>query len=579
MRHPGVRLLVVTGGPGVVKAAMGSGKKVIAAGPGNPPAVVDETADLDVAAAGHRARRVDRQQHHLHRGEGGHRGRVDRRRRCWSGWGAAGCLVLNERQLQGAGEGGAACRGTTRRPPQQGLRRQERGGDRPPDRRQRGRRAAPAGRRRRREAPVRAARDADAGAAAGARRPTPTEAIAMAKRVEHGFGHTAVMYSRNIAHLHAMARTINTSIFVKNASNLAGPRLRRRGLHVVHDRVADGRGADHGPQLHARAPLHAEGILPHRLTRPRVRRWARRWPSIELSSIARGHRVADAMLKRAPVRLLRADSVSPGKFLVLVDGRRRRGRRVVPRRRRRGRRSHRRQAVPAAAARRALAGAGGRGERGRRRRIAGRSSRPRPSRRRCCAADAAAKAAAGAHHRDAARARHRRQGVLHRDRPARPRSRPPSRRRSACSTRRWCTRPRSSRRRTPISSPNCARQDRALPAFRANRHRHVGVLVRRHARAAELDAQRARRRRQPGQRRRGRRARARGRHQPLRDRARLRHQRGAAGQGAGAPPAQRLRAADQAAAPRESRRRSRRSWRNRSRCWASTRSTCCRSTG
>jgi acyl-CoA reductase-like NAD-dependent aldehyde dehydrogenase len=47
-------------------------------------------------------------------------------------------------------------------------------------------------------------------------------AIACAKRVEHGFGHTAVMYSRDISHLHAMARTINTSIFVKNASNLAG---------------------------------------------------------------------------------------------------------------------------------------------------------------------------------------------------------------------------------------------------------------------------------------------------------------------------------------------------------------------
>jgi microcompartment protein CcmL/EutN len=41
---------------------------------------------------------------------------------------------------------------------------------------------------------------------------------------------------------------------------------------------------------------------------------------VELSSIARGHRVADAMLKRAPVRLLRADPVSPGKFLVLVEG-------------------------------------------------------------------------------------------------------------------------------------------------------------------------------------------------------------------------------------------------------------------
>ena len=41
---------------------------------------------------------------------------------------------------------------------------------------------------------------------------------------------------------------------------------------------------------------------------------------IELSSIARGHRVADAMLKRAPVGLLRADAISPGKFLVLVEG-------------------------------------------------------------------------------------------------------------------------------------------------------------------------------------------------------------------------------------------------------------------
>jgi len=46
MRHAKTRLLVVTGGPGVVKEAMASGKKVVAAGPGNPPVVVDETADL-----------------------------------------------------------------------------------------------------------------------------------------------------------------------------------------------------------------------------------------------------------------------------------------------------------------------------------------------------------------------------------------------------------------------------------------------------------------------------------------------------------------------------------------------------
>lgn len=49
-QHPKVALLCVTGGPAVVRAAMKHGKRVIAAGPGNPPVVVDETADLDAAA-------------------------------------------------------------------------------------------------------------------------------------------------------------------------------------------------------------------------------------------------------------------------------------------------------------------------------------------------------------------------------------------------------------------------------------------------------------------------------------------------------------------------------------------------
>ncbi len=47
---PDVNLLVITGGPGVVKAAMASGKRAICAGPGNPPVVVDESARLDKAA-------------------------------------------------------------------------------------------------------------------------------------------------------------------------------------------------------------------------------------------------------------------------------------------------------------------------------------------------------------------------------------------------------------------------------------------------------------------------------------------------------------------------------------------------
>lgn len=49
MSHPDIRVLVVTGGGIVVKAAMKTGKKVVAAGPGNPPVVVDETANLTKA--------------------------------------------------------------------------------------------------------------------------------------------------------------------------------------------------------------------------------------------------------------------------------------------------------------------------------------------------------------------------------------------------------------------------------------------------------------------------------------------------------------------------------------------------
>ncbi len=44
--HPLIRLLVCTGGPGVVRAVLSSGKKAIGAGAGNPPVIVDDTADI-----------------------------------------------------------------------------------------------------------------------------------------------------------------------------------------------------------------------------------------------------------------------------------------------------------------------------------------------------------------------------------------------------------------------------------------------------------------------------------------------------------------------------------------------------
>lgn len=50
MTHPDVGMIAVTGGHGVVAFATSTGKRVIAGGPGNPPVVVDETADLNRAA-------------------------------------------------------------------------------------------------------------------------------------------------------------------------------------------------------------------------------------------------------------------------------------------------------------------------------------------------------------------------------------------------------------------------------------------------------------------------------------------------------------------------------------------------
>ena len=50
MEHPDIPLLSITGGEAVVKVAMKTGKKVIAAGPGNPPVIVDDTAVIAQAA-------------------------------------------------------------------------------------------------------------------------------------------------------------------------------------------------------------------------------------------------------------------------------------------------------------------------------------------------------------------------------------------------------------------------------------------------------------------------------------------------------------------------------------------------
>ena len=79
-KHRGVKLICVTGGPAVARAALQSGKRAIVAGPGNPPVVVDETADLDNAARSIIHGRRVRQQPALHRREGSVRRRRGLRR-------------------------------------------------------------------------------------------------------------------------------------------------------------------------------------------------------------------------------------------------------------------------------------------------------------------------------------------------------------------------------------------------------------------------------------------------------------------------------------------------------------------
>jgi acyl-CoA reductase-like NAD-dependent aldehyde dehydrogenase len=215
MRHALVRILAVTGGPGVVKEAMNSGKRAIAAGPGNPPAVVDETAHLDVAARG------------IVEGAS-----IDNNIICTAEKEVCavsaitdrlkellvreGCYLMNDKQVRALEsvilEGDHTNKKFVGKNASQILK----------------------------QIGVHVGDDCRLAIAelpeehpfvqhellmpvlGIVRYPDVAAAIAGAKRCEHGFGHTAVMYGTNIDALSAMARTINTSIFVKNGSNLAG---------------------------------------------------------------------------------------------------------------------------------------------------------------------------------------------------------------------------------------------------------------------------------------------------------------------------------------------------------------------
>jgi len=217
MKHPNVRLLCVTGGPAVVRVAMNSGKKTIAAGPGNPPCVVDETADIDAAGAGivagasfdnnivcivekevfvvdsvanrliaamqkngavlikgHQVRRLEQlilmdDREHIHKKYVGQSAHVF--------LDALGIPYDGDPRL-------VICEVPWDHPFVQVEMLTS-------------------------ILPITRVANVD-------------EGIARAVQAEHGFGHTATMWSKNIDNLHKMARVINTSIFVKNAPAYAG---------------------------------------------------------------------------------------------------------------------------------------------------------------------------------------------------------------------------------------------------------------------------------------------------------------------------------------------------------------------
>lgn len=222
MVHPKARLVVVTGGPGVVKAAMGSGKKVVAAGPGNPPVVVDATADVRRAA------------HDIVRGAS-----LDNNIVCSDEKEVIAVNAVADHLLTELGRADAVVLDDA------GVREvtnllftEVRGPRRHAvmDRRWIGQDAAeilraisrPADDRVRLVvAPVDAdhpllwteqlcpvmpvTRVADVG-----------DAVELAREVEHGYGHTAVMHSRDVTELSRMARLMDTCIFVKNGPAYAG---------------------------------------------------------------------------------------------------------------------------------------------------------------------------------------------------------------------------------------------------------------------------------------------------------------------------------------------------------------------
>ncbi len=222
MHHRGINLLAVTGGPGVVQAAMASGRRAICAGPGNPPVVVDETADLAragrdiVAGAGFDNNIVCTDEKEVFVVAAV----ADELIRAMC---ASGARLVDAAELERLEKVIFAQPPAPRR---HGVINKDLVGKNAGD--ILGRIGVPAG-------PELALLIADVPqdhplvwseqlmpVLPVVRVPDVDRAIALACEAEHGFGHSASMHSRDIDALSRMARVVNTSIFVKNGPITTG---------------------------------------------------------------------------------------------------------------------------------------------------------------------------------------------------------------------------------------------------------------------------------------------------------------------------------------------------------------------
>jgi acyl-CoA reductase-like NAD-dependent aldehyde dehydrogenase len=222
MTHKGVRLLAVTGGSGVVRQAMTSGKRAICAGPGNPPVVVDETADLElagrciVAGASFDNNIVCTDEKEVIAVESIVDELLQQMRR-------NGAYLLTEGELHRVEK---AVFAEQRGPGRPGVMEKDLIG------KNAGEILRKAGITCNEDPPVLVARVPNDHPLVWSEQMMPVlpvttvpdvdTGIELAKDAEHGFGHSAGMYSRNIDALSRMARTINTSIFTKNGPFYAG---------------------------------------------------------------------------------------------------------------------------------------------------------------------------------------------------------------------------------------------------------------------------------------------------------------------------------------------------------------------